>query len=277
MIREIMQDDIKACANLILESNKGVNQTRYFPTEENEIIKRICNRIESNHHIILIDEDNERMTGYLELLMESDETYIQILAFFSNVDYQKCFNAFYEWLCLTYIGFDVDFVVNDFNTNAVNFMKSIHAKTDGLDTMLYIERSQFKKKDAPNIMLLSGEYENQFARLHDQIFLNVYWNSNRLRKENNRFKTFIAMEQEQMIGYAVLSSFGRNEEEIYFLYAKDMVTKINLIDKALTSAFTETNRVLLLVSERETSEIVVYTDYGFSVKERIYTFTIHIS
>ncbi|MCP5454760.1 MAG: hypothetical protein H7A30_00600 [Thermotogae bacterium] len=276
MIREIKKSDIKMCTELILECNIGSNLTRYFPKDEREIINRLDSEIESKNHIILVCEYDKKIIGFLEFLIESDEKYIQILAYFSNVNYESCFDEFYKILHITYKGFTIDFVVNDFNISAINYMKKINAQTDGLDTMLYIEKNLFKANKESFARLLPNEYESKFVKLHDTIFPDVYWNGKRLLKEKDGFKKLIVTEDNQITGFVVLSSFNRTEEEVYFLYAKDIRTKINLIDEALKLSFKKSNTVLLLIPENDNSEIKAYTDYGFSIKEKIYTFTIHI-
>ena len=275
MIRGISVKDIHDCANLIEQTNTGCNQIRYFPNYIKDIIKRIEKRLNSEKHNQYVSYNDEVLNGYLELLIEEQEKYIQILAFFAINKYKQSLYFFLDYLNKQYPGFMIDFVVNESNENIIEVMNEVGAQTDGLEIMMQIYVVNYQKQsNNDNIIELSKNLESQFITYHNEQYQNVYWDGERLIKQNNKFKIFVTLNENIIKGYIVLSKFDRDEEEIYFLHGENCEIRNFLILKALNFATNNTDSVLVLLSGDEIKDQDHYIKLGFNIKEKIYTFHI---
>ncbi len=275
MIREISVRDIHDCANLIEQTNTGCNQIRYFPNYRKDIIERIEKRLNSEKHNQYVSDNDEVLNGYLELLIEEQEKYIQILAFFAINKYKQSLYFFLDYLKKQYPGFMIDFVVNESNVNIIEVMNKVAIQTDGLEIMMQIKVENFQKQsNSDNIIELSKNFESQFITYHNDRYQNVYWNGERLIKQKDKFKMLITLDENIINGYIILSNFDRDEEEIYFLYGESWEIKNFLIIEALNFSASNTDSVLVLLSGDEIKDQDHYIKLGFNIKEKVYTFHI---
>jgi len=272
MIREFDISDLENCVKLIEQCNKGNSKVRYFPSSRDEIERRLISRLNSNDYKVLVAIDNSKIIGFMELLIDLEEKYFQILSFFALTKFNNMFDLYIGFLRKSFDGFSFDYVMSDFNVDSIKYMKSIGAKTDGKEIMIHIRKEEFIETIEDSVIELNEEHYSDFIELHNKIFPEVYWKGNLLVEEKNKFKKFVILEKNIILGYAVLSCFGRDEEEIYFIYSKNIKSKIQLINKSLGTAFKWTESVLILLTSEEKDDLQHYLEIGFQEKEIIYDY-----
>ncbi|MBU1094299.1 MAG: hypothetical protein KKH01_07550 [Firmicutes bacterium] len=272
MIRQFNINDLDKCTKLIEQCNKGNLKVRYFPLLKNEVEKRLISRLNSNDHKMLVAIDNSKIVGFMELFIEVEEKYVQILSFFARTKFNHVFDMCVEFMRINLSEFSLDYVISDFNEDSIKYMKSIGAKTDGKEIMINIRKEEFIETIEDTATELNEKHHSDFIELHNKFFPEVYWKGDLLVKEINKFKIFVILEKNILLGYAVLSCFGRDEEEIYFIYSKNRKSKIQLINKSLGAAFKWTESVLILLTSEEKDDLQYYLDIGFHKKEVIYVY-----
>ncbi|MDD3106546.1 MAG: hypothetical protein PHP65_01920 [Bacilli bacterium] len=272
MIREFDISDLEKCKSLIEQCNKGSSKVRYFPSSRDEIERRLISRLNSNDYKVLIVIDNSKIVGFMELLIDLEEKYLQILSFFALTKFNNMFDLYIGFLRKSFDGFSFDYVMSDFNEDSIKYMKSIGAKTDGKEIMIHIRKEEFIETIEDTVTELNEEHYSDFIELHNKIFPEVYWKGDLLVGEVTKFKKFLILENNIILGYAVLSCFGRDEEEIYFIYSKNIKSKIQLINKSLGTAFKWTESVSILLTSEEKEDLQHYLEIGFQEKEIIYDY-----
>ncbi len=274
MYRKLITNDVDIYVKMILNENSGNHRMRYFPTDAISIRERILQKVEANKYLIYVSNSEDMLYSYVELLFEKEEKYIQILAYFTNGSYTITFEMFMKFMKKSFPGFTLDVVLIDQNTELIQCMKRINAETDGLETMLHIAHHSNEFLSDSNITSLSKVHEEDFIKLHNEIYKNVYWNGERLINHKDKFNIFIYLENDQILAYSVISHLNRIEEEIYFLYCDESNMKRQLITYTLQEAYKSTTSVLLLTEENE--DLSFYREIGFKVKEKIYTFHMNL-
>ncbi len=276
MIRIINGDDITTCVDLIKNEHINTHQIRYYPTSSIDILRRIEGRITSVNHQQYVLYENDLLIAYLEVLIEKDESYIQILSYFSSKEYKENLKKFIIYLKELYANYKIDFVISDKNTDIIDVLNELKAKTDGIEIMMSISNAELPRthRDDHHIINLSKSFETEFVAIHNMYYKDVYWDSTRLLNNLDRFNIYISQKDNGIDGYIVVSNFNRSEEEIYFIYTNDHRLKLDLIGKIHDNLSHDIHNILLLLSGDEIVDLEQYKKIGFKIKEKIYTYHI---
>jgi hypothetical protein len=275
MIRQYVDEYLEDVVELINEKNIGETSVRYYPSDRQNIISKIKKRRLQPDVLQLINIENSKLVSYVELLEDKSEKYLQLLAHFSHVKYNKSLHDYFCFILEKYKGYSLHYVLSDFNTNTIKFMKSIGATDDGYEKMMHIAIGNFKYVKSETIYPIDEKHKEQFCKLHNQLFKEAYWTGELLLNEG-RFDILVSLEEDKINGYVVISCFGNEEEEIYFIYADNINTKINLYREALNKGFRTAQRVQVLLSHDEEYELPQLESLGFTLKESIITFFLKI-
>ncbi|MBN2605495.1 MAG: hypothetical protein JXR62_06720 [Bacilli bacterium] len=273
MIREFKGEQLKEILSLIIKMNKDNTLVRYFPKDKEGIIKRINKRVKQSDVLILVNEVDSKVVGYTELLVDESENYLQLLSHFSLIDYSASLKAFFQHFEENYKGYNLHYVLSDFNEEGIRFMNTTRAKNDGFEIMMHISKNRFKNRQSDNVVELTSKYYNQFVSMHNRQYKGAYW-TGELLLEEGRFDIFVIVEDELLKGYVVTSHYGNEEEEIYFFYSKNQNEKISLYNKALAHRFDTASSIQVLLNQKENIDIPFLQEIGFSKKESIITFYI---
>jgi hypothetical protein len=271
MIREFTQEYLEGVIQIILKINIGKTSVRYYPTNRNEIINRIKKRIMQPDVILLIRIEDDQIISYGELLVDESERYLQLLAHFAIVDYKKDLHNYFNYFQEKYKGYGIHYVLSDFNTDAIKFMKSTGASNDGFEKMMHISKNDFSYIPSNNIYSLDSKHNDEFCKLHNKLFEGAYW-TGELLLNNGKFHILVSIEDNNINGYAVISDSGRSEEEIYFIYAENLNRKRDLYYEILNHGFNVSDSIQVLITKDEESDTEDLTSMGFKLKESIITF-----
>ncbi|MBU1019987.1 MAG: hypothetical protein KJ847_02130 [Firmicutes bacterium] len=272
MISKFELTQLDLCTDFIIKCNCDKGMGRYFPTNKDEINKRISKRLDQNDVDILMYKSNKGIEGYLELLIDHEENYLQILAFFAGEEFSFIFEQYFIYMKENYNSYKLHYVVSDFNTDSINYMKKTSATSDGAEIMMHITKGDFKSIKTSGIVSLQPNHEEAFVRLHDSLTLGAYWTGKLILEKNDTFNKIVMEEDDKVIGYSIISNSNRDEEEIYFIFAKNDEKKLELINDSLTIGFKTAKSIQLLLDNNEASIIPNLYKLGFKEKERIITY-----
>lgn len=272
MIKTFKLNNMHKCTKLISTLNSGFNKVRYYPTDEEGIKQRLLRRFESDNVTILLQFNNNEVVGVLELLIEPNDNYLQILAVFVDGNINEGLNAYFEYINNEYKNHKLMYVLSDFNIDYIKYMESIKAKSDGYETMITIVPKDFIESSSSNVVKLDKTYHNQFKALHNHLYPDVYWTAELLVTSEAPFNIDVVIKNDKLVGYSVISYKNRLEEEIYFLYSKAIDYKLSLLNKSISCAFDKAQEVILLLDTEEVNDIDYYKRVGFKEKEKIITY-----
>lgn len=260
------------CTDFIIKCNRDKGSVRYFPTNKDEINKRISKRLKQNDVDILLYKSKKSIEGYLELLIDHKENYLQILAFFAEEEVSVVFEQYFKYMKENYDSYKLHYVVSDYNTDLITFMEKTSATSDGAEIMMHITKKDFKQIRTSSIVKMEAKHEASFIELHDSLTPRAYWTGKLIVEKNELFNKLVMLENDKVIGYSITSCNNRSEEEIYFVYARDNNSKIQLINASLNIGFESAESIQLLLDSDEVTMIPILMKLGFTEKERIITY-----
>jgi hypothetical protein len=259
--------------DLILQKNQKDTSVRYFPNNKNEVLKRLQKRVSQDDVFVLVDIVDEKVLGYLELLIDETQNYLQLLAHFAYGDYQNSLGNYFDYIYKNYKAFSFHYVLSDHNTEEIKFMNTTSATHDGFEVMMHVFKEDYVYEENQSITRLNDQYKKDFCTLHNQLNQDAYW-TGELLLESNKFDIFMKIKNEKLIGYIAVSHYGNHEEEVYFIYGDSIETKKELYHKGLNHRFETAKSIQVLLDQKENSEIPYLMEMGFQEKERIITFYI---
>ncbi|MFK5883670.1 MAG: hypothetical protein QM489_04940 [Candidatus Izemoplasma sp.] len=274
MITPFKLSDIEQCIKLIKRLNKGNMKVRYYPTDPDGIKQRLIKRYNSNNVKILLYLENEKVAGILELLIDEETKYLQILAVFIDRDTNQTLDKYFKEIKKTYINFKLMYVLSDFNIVYINYMEKLGAVTDGDEIMISITPRQFLCGEVSNVSKLDKSYAKEFTLLHNNLYQDVYWTAELLLRTGSPFDIFVIIENNILVSYAVISSKKSEEEEIFFLHTLSVKDKTSLLRKSISSAFEYAKEVILLLESSEIINVDYYESLGFNKKEVIISYSL---
>ena len=257
---------------MIIKCNNGTNKVRYFPTSIKGVKSRINDLIKRNNRDIKVVLENGKIIGFVDINVEQTESYIQIDSIFTEQHKKIVLDVIFNYIKTKYKGYRLHYVLSDFNIEYIDYMNSINAVNDGLETMLLINKVKFFNGNFIGVSNLPESKFDEFKFLHDSIYPNAYWNSD-LILDRDKFDIYISG-SESITGFSVVSRMGRNEEEIYFLFSESDEERIRLVNHSLLQTFSRAESVILLLQHDELKHLELYRSTGFKIKERIITFEI---
>lgn len=259
--------------DLILLKNQRDTSVRYFPNNEKKILARLNKRLSQDDVLVMVEVEDEKVLGYIELLLDEKQNYLQLLAHFSYDDYQMSLRNVFDYINANYKGFSLHYVLSDYNTEAIQYMNSTKATHDGFEVMMHIFKEDFVYEEDNLITSLSDQYIKDFISIHNKLNKDAYW-TGELLLEANKFDIFMKIKNEKLVGYIAVSHYGNDEEEVYFIYGDTHETKKALYHKGLNHRFQTAKSIQVLLDQKENPEIPNLLQMGFQEKERIITYYI---
>ena len=142
--------------------------------------------------------------------------------------------------------------------------------------MINISKSDYNMPQNLNVLEMNESHYQDFVVLHSSTYPAAYWTGDLLLEETSTFRKFVVINNEELVGYSIVSDFGKPEEEIYFVYGKTIEIKLNLVATSLNSAFERCESVQLLLDVNEVKELHFFKEIGFRKKEVIITFSFQL-
>lgn len=190
IIRRANENEIEYAAKYACQLNSNPqHKCKAFPVDYTDITKQFIQILHHSDDELLVAMDGEALCGLLTLCVEPDEKYLEAVGgVFAHRNYNAVAKEFYEYLKNNYNGYQFDAAYPEENKQATEFMNSIGAKLLAFEYELRIGKNKYKEQEkSPNVIKLSEEYYESFAKIHDRLHPDVYWTSERLLKALDRF------------------------------------------------------------------------------------------
>ncbi|MCD7772280.1 MAG: hypothetical protein LUH23_09400 [Oscillospiraceae bacterium] len=202
--------------------------------------------------------DEDSIIGLFVLLILSEDNYAEMLIGFSREE--KAYCELIGMMKEGYAGFTMDFVFNPAN----QAIKEVLIKNNAL---LYPEQVRMMAT-APSpyqarhrAELLSEKYEEQYRSMHT---VDTYWTAERVLSAKDRFRVYVALSGDEVIGYLdVTYCFAENEPydfKVKESHENEMI-EADLLSYALRQNLP--NKMMCLVDADNEAEIAVLEAVGF--------------
>ncbi len=148
----------------------------------------------------------DRLVGLFAFLVLPEEQYAEMLVGLSRdlIAYRKMLS----YLEGNLLGYDVDFVFNPRNHLLRGLLAERNA-TFEVEEQKMIFGGNVPDSDTTGVELFSDRYAQQYFDIHNK---NMYWTGEKVAAAPERFRTFLAIEDGQVVGYMdVTHSFEENE------------------------------------------------------------------
>lgn len=226
----------------------------HFTYDKNNLY---CSLKSKDKHAYVVLE-NGITKGLFVFIVLPDDRYVEMLIGFTKEE--EAFIEMLEYMERNYCGYQMDFVFNPQNMAIYKPLKLKGAIFEP-EQMKMIQGGFVPNVSTSNIETLSDRWMKQYYDLHNT---DTYWTAKRIVSALDKFRVFLAVKDEQVLGYLdVQSCYDINE--IYALYVKPEVVSQGY-ELALLANAIELNRpnqmmVVVDVDNREEGDL--YTAAGF--------------
>jgi len=258
------------------------HKCKAFPADYANIVNHFSNILNHPNDELLISTDGNTLYGVLALCVEPAEKYLEAVGgVFAHKNYQSVAMEFYEYLKSHYGGYQYDAAYPEENKNAIEFMKSIGAKTVSSEYELRLRKSNFQEQHkAAHIASLDKKYYDSFIKLHNKYNPEVYWTGEKLLRALDKFDIFIALENNEVMGSVVTSHLSRKVEEIYFIEVEEAGRNRGygtaLLNKALKHALNNngTEELVVMVEKDNKAAMYLFEKFGFAKTDTCVTLSV---
>ncbi len=214
----------------------------------------------------------DRLVGLFAFLVLPEEHYAEMLVGLSRnlMAYQEMLSYLEDNLP----GYDVDFVFNPRNHMLRRLLVEGHAEFEAEEQKMVLGDS-LPEFDTTGVELFSESYAQQYFNIHNK---DMYWTGEKVAAAPERFRTFLAIENGQVVGYMdVTHSFEENEPFDLFVlpefrgkgYGKKLLTKAIQMNAP--------KGMMLLVEADNEPAIRLYQSVGFVKAEGPNYLTAHLT
>ena len=204
--------------------------------------------------------DGGNTDGIFVLLILSTEKYVETLIALSKSEH--AYRELFEYLEKNYKGYRCDFVINPKNILLKNILISKNAIFEN-EQQRMIARQASKKDYSLDIQLFRDKWKQAYIDMHVK---ETYWTAEKVLSAFDRFRVFLAINHEQLIGYLdVTYTYKQNEPYSLFVLPEyqNLGYEQALLSKAIQMNGTNTMMTLVDVNAKE--EIKIYEEAGFEV------------
>ena len=212
-------------------------------------------------HVYAYFKDS-KIRGIFVLLILSTEKYVETLIALSKSEH--AYRELFEYFEKNYKGYRCDFVINPKNILLKNILTSKNAIFEN-EQQRMIARQESKKECFLDIQLYSDKWKQSYIDMHVK---ETYWTAEKVLSALDRFRVFLAIDKEQLVGYLdVTYVYKQNEPYIIVVlpqYQNQGYAEA-LLSKAI--ALNGSNTMMTLVDVNAKEEIRIYQEAGFETIE----------
>ena len=198
--------------------------------------------------------------GIFVLLILPNEKYIEMIIGLSKSEH--AYNDLFKYLQKDYKGYRCDFVINPKNILLKNILTSKNAIFEN-EQQRMIARQASQKEYSLNIQLYSDKWKRSYVDMHVK---ETYWTAEKVLSALDRFRVFLAIHQEQLVGYLDVT-YAYKQNEPYSLIILPEYQNLGYEQALLSKAIqmNGTNTMMTLVDVNAKEEIKIYEEAGFDV------------
>lgn len=205
---------------------------------------------------------NGSIDGIFVLLILSTEKYIEMIIGLSKSEH--AYNELFEYLEKNYKEYHCDFVINPKNILLKNILTSKNAIFEN-EQQRMIARQASQKEYSLNIQLYSDKWKRSYVDMHVK---ETYWTAERVLSALDRFRVFLAIHQERLVGYLDVT-YAYKQNEPYSLIVLPEYQNQGYEEALLSKAIglNGSNTMMTLVDANAKEEIRIYQESGFEIVE----------
>ena len=198
--------------------------------------------------------------GIFVLLILPTEKYIEMIIGLSKSEH--AYNELFKYLEKNYKGYRCDFVINPKNILLKNILISKDTKFEN-EQQRMIAGLSIHKEYPLDIQLYSERWKQAYIDMHVK---ETYWTAEKVLSAFDRFRVFLAIHQEQLIGYLDVT-YTYKQNEPYSLIVLPEYQNLGYEQALLSKAIqmNGTNTMMILVDVNAKEEIRIYEEAGFEV------------
>jgi len=240
-------------------------------TDEEKIQNNLIKSIENpKEHCALGVYRDGHMTGLFVFLVLQEERYIEML-----VGLSRDREAYAEVVCYLeqhYPGFGADFIFHPGNYLLMEMLKQKKAEFEPEQQKMLLA-GLVPEMDTAGVELYSEKYAEQYFAIHSR---DGYWTGEKVVTALDRFRVFLAIHQEKVVGYIDVT-YCFEENEPFDLFVLEAYRRRGYGRKLLAKAL-DMNRpkgMMLLVEVDNDPAVRLYESLGFRKAENGNIITAH--
>lgn len=261
MIRSIPSYD--ACKDFIAQFRHDPAFCDPMLRDEEQMEVNLRRRIaEPGDDLVLGVYEGEKLTGLFVFLRETKEKYLEMLVGLSRE--KAAYEQVLDYLQALCPGYQVDFV---FNPNHYILKELLQSRNAAFETeqQKMVLKTYVPGADTSGVQMLSPNDLAAYRAIHNR---DMYWTGERVAAAQDRFRTFLAIEQGKVVGYLDVT-YTFDENEPFDLLVLPEYRRRGWGRKLLAKAL-EMNRpkgMMLLVDVDNEKAISLYASMGFEKEE----------
>lgn len=226
----------------------------HFTYDKNNLY---CSLKSKDKHAFVVLENGICKGLFVFIILPSDR-YVEMLIGFTKEE--EVFVEMLEYMEKNYCGYQMDFVFNPQNMAIYKPLKLKGAIFEP-EQMKMIQSEFVPNVSTNNIEQLSDKWMKQYCDIHDT---DTYWTAKRIVSALDKFRVFLVVKDEQVLGYLDVQSLY-DVNEIYALYIKPEALhqgyELSLLTKAIE--LNKPNQMMVVVDVDNKEEVELYTAAGF--------------
>ncbi len=230
---------------------------------EQQLKRNLCRRMENpGDDLVLGVYAGEKLTGLFVFLREKEARYLEMLVGLSRD--KKVYEQVLDYLQQLCPGYQVDFVFNPRNFLLKEILQGRNA-VFAPEQQKMVLKSFVPDVDTIGVQMLSPKYLAAYMAIHNR---DMYWTGERVAAAQDRFRTFLAIEQGKVVGYLDVTCTFEENEPFDLLVLPEHRKKgwgRKLLGKALE--MNAPKGMMLLVDVDNEVAIRLYTSMGFETEK----------
>jgi len=214
-----------------------------------------------DQHVYAYVEDG-KINGIFVLLILPTEKYVEMMIGLSKSEH--AYRELFEYLEKNYKGYRCDFVINPKNILLKNILTSKNAIFEN-EQQRMIARQASQKEYSLDIQLYSDKWKRSYVDMHVK---ETYWTVEKVLSALDRFRVFLAIDKEQLVGYLDVT-YAYKQNEPYSLVVLPQYQNQGYEEALLSKAIglNGLNTMMTLVDVNAKEEIRIYQEAGFETIE----------
>jgi len=208
---------------------------------------------------------------------EESEKYVQTTLFLIKDYYEVIAEELINYVSTELPGYELFIGFPDTNENAKEYFerKNIQCIEASIVTKLYNLKSNIREKH-PSVERITEESFEEYAIFHDKhaIPLEIYYNSQSLKRDIERFRVFALREHGKIHG-SIFVKAGKDMSEVFGLFVDKEYENnhfisilINEMLMELYNEFGTVKEIIYFINEGSTEELNSALSSGFEIYER---------
>lgn len=269
-------DEILELAWQLSIDDSGASFPRFKSKKELKIqIERAVSR---NNYNIVTSYHKNKLNGVCIYFWIDDEKYAQTVLFVIKENYIYAANEIINYIRSHLIGYEllIGFPANNLIANKYFIDNDFKCTDSSIVTQIILHETSYKHLCHDKVREVSLEDFDDYAKFHDQfaIPLEMYYNSNNLRKDIKDFKIFVYVENEEVSG-SIFVKCLRDIAEVFGLFVDSEFNGMgieNILIRHMVSRlhdkYDSPKELLYFIEESSTNELQAALDSGFNIKDK---------